>query len=107
MNADDPDQLTQAIAAALQPLHEANMELNARLSAQRFLLEISYGNTYRGDAAGLDKIITELIRLTRTASTRAEPMPDEFAIETQARIAVHLQRFGASVARRIGSGRTI
>lgn len=97
--------LTSVFNKMAEPLIEAQQELNARLSAQRFLLEIVYANEFRNDSAGLDGLMDELIRLTRAAPTKAGPMPDDAVIELQARIATHLQRFQQSVQGRITSGR--
>jgi hypothetical protein len=89
------------------PIYEQQQELNARLSAQRFLLEIAYANTFEGNAHGLDRLMDELIRLTRVAPTKAGPMQDDDATELQARIATHLLRFQEAVQARIASGRKV
>ena len=83
------------------------METSARLSAQQFLLEILYTNAFAADPAGFDRLMEELQRLTRVASTQAEPVNADDAIEMQARIATNLQRFQSSVKARIASGRAV
>lgn len=88
-------------------LQDQQMEQSARLSAQRFLLEIVFTNAFRSDVAGLDKLMEELIRLTRVSPTKSGPMTEDDVIELQARSATHLQRFHESVAQRIASGREI
>lgn len=99
--------MDEALQDALAPIFEELAEHNARLSAQRFLLEITYTNAFASDPKGLEQLMAELMRLTRVASTKAEPMPDDAATEIQVRIATHLQRFQQSVQQRIASGRTV
>lgn len=100
-----PGLISRVFNAMAEPIVEAQQELSARLSAQRFLLEVMYANAFRSEPRRLDELMEELIRLTRAAPSRAEPMPDDVAIELQARAATHLQRFQAAVQHRIESGR--
>ena len=83
------------------------MEVGARLSTQQFLLEILYANAFARDPAGLDRLMTELVRLSNTASTKPEPISDEDASEMRMRCALCLERFRRSVQDRIRSGRSI
>ena len=76
------------------------LELNARLSAQRFLLEQLYANAFLNDAPGFDTFMSGALAKVQQ-STRSSPMPDDYAQELQARVATHLQRFGESVAKRL------
>lgn len=83
------------------------LEISARLSAQGLLLEFIFANAFAADPAGLDRVMTELQRLTRVAPVLSEPLPAGEVIELQARVATHLQRFGEAAQHRIASARAI
>lgn len=100
-------QLVSAAAElAMEPIHNDIMELNARLSAQNFLLETLYANAFLNDPDGLKTLMQSAIEATRRTPTRTTAMSDEYAIELQARIATRLERFQTSVVRRIEEGGT-
>ena len=92
------------IEATLNVLIDSMTNLNARLSAQRFLLEVVYANQFLDNEDGFTELMDGLMHLTRTAPTKNGPIPPEDAIELQARIATELQRFQNSVNRRIAQG---
>ncbi|MBF6631821.1 MAG: hypothetical protein ITG01_11825 [Comamonas sp.] len=93
--------VVQATDAAMETVHNDIMELNARLSAQNFLLETLYANAFLSDPDGLKSLMQSAIEATRHNSTRSTAMSDEYAIEIQARIATRLGMFQTSVLRRI------
>lgn len=93
--------VVQATDAAMETVHNDIMELNARLSAQNFLLETLYANAFLADPDGLKSLMQSAIEATRRSSTRSTTMSDEYAIELQARIATRLGMFQTSVLRRI------
>jgi len=92
---------TAAADLAMETVHNDIMELNARLSAQNFLLETLYANAFLKDPDGFKALMQSAIEATRHTPTRATAMPDEYAIELQARIVTRLERFQTSVVRRI------
>lgn len=87
------------------------LQIQAQLSAQRFLLEIMYSNAFSSDSSGFKTLMNELQRLTRDAPVTSEPISTEeqkeYLTEWQACTATHLQRFETSVVARIASGRKI
>lgn len=83
------------------------LEIEAALSAQRFLIEHLYAQSFAADPAGLSRVMQELLRLTRGAATASAPTEKDTMIELQARMATHLQRFETSVLARIASGRRV
>lgn len=93
--------VTAAADLAMEPVHNDIMELNARLSAQNFLLETLYANAFIADPDGLKSLMQGAIEITRRNPIRSTTMSDEYAIELQARIATRLEMFQASVVRRI------
>ena len=97
--------MNEALQDALEPIHQEFIEQSARLSAQRFLLEITYANQFEFDPEGFEGLMTSLIGLSRSKAVKAAPMSADDAIELQARIATHLERFQKSVALRISQGR--
>lgn len=95
-------QLVSAAAdIAMETVHNDIMELNARLSAQNFLLETLYANAFLNDADGLRTFMQGAIEATRRNPVRNTAMSDEYAIELQARIATRLEMFQTSVMHRI------
>ena len=78
-----------------------HFEFSARLSAHSLLLETLYANIFLGKPDHFRTLMDELLRATREAPAITEPSQAEFVIELQARCAVHLQRFGAAVLRRV------
>lgn len=93
--------MIEALQDFLQPIHQEFIEQNARLSAQRFLLEMVYASNFESNPDGFADMMNRLIGLTHSNAVKAEPMPDDDAIELQARIATHLERFQNAVALRI------
>jgi hypothetical protein len=101
MTNEDRDELNAILAAHEERVLEELTEQSARLSTMRFLLEDLYADAYTHRLVAFDARMTELIDLTRNATTRGNPMTDDQAIEMQARIATHLQRFHEAVVPRI------
>lgn len=97
--------MNEALQDALGPIHQEFIEQSARLSAQRFLLEITYANAFEFDPDGFEELMTRLIGLSQTNAVKAEPMPAEAEFELQVRTATHLERFQNAVALRISQGR--
>lgn len=86
------------------PIHTELMEQSARLSAQRYLLEMLYANQFLSNPQGFTEFMEAALDQTRRQSTRAEPMPEDTAMELQARVATSLQRFQESVELRLHQG---
>lgn len=82
-------------------MHNNLMELSARQSANTLLLEAMYTLAFQSNAAGFKLLMEELQRLTREQPRTAGPYASEDVLELQARTAVHLERFGRSVAWRL------
>ncbi len=80
---------------------------NARLSVQNFLLDILYTNAFQNDPTGFERLMDELVRMSRASPTKTGPMSDEQMLEGQARMLVYLERFRVSVKHRLASKRTI
>jgi hypothetical protein len=97
--------MNEALQDALEPMHQEFIEQSARLSAQRFLLEMVYASQFKADPDGFDGLMADLIGLSRSNAVRAGPMSEDDAIELQARIATHLARFQSAVALRISQRR--
>lgn len=97
--------MNEALQGALEPIHQEFIEQSARLSAQRFLLEMVYANQFEFDSDGFKELMASLIGLSRSNAVKSAPMPADDAIELQARIATHLERFQNAVALRISQGR--
>lgn len=83
------------------------IEIEAALAAQRLLIEVLYAQAFAADPAGLARLMSGLVRLTRDAPSTAEPTDPEYVIEWQARVTTHLERFAAAVQHRIASGRRV
>lgn len=102
------DELRKLLAEVLQATTEEIWtelsEQSARLSAQRFLLEVMYANAFREDPDGFTALMAQLIEKTRTSPVTSSPTPAEVLIELQARTATHLQRFENAVSLRIEQG---
>ena len=96
--------MREALLVEMEPLHQEIMELSARLSAQRFLLEMVYANQFESNPDGYREFMTGLIGLTRSSAVKTGPMTNDDATELQARIATHLERFQNAVALRISQG---
>ncbi len=105
---EQPSELMRAIqsvfAALAEPIHTELLDISARLSAQRYLLEIVYANEFLNNEDGFNRLMESALDQTRQKATKSGPMPDEVATELQARIATHLQRFQESTALRIREG---
>lgn len=105
MNTETRAQVQAMIEEALAPVHQEFMEQSARLSAQRFLLEIVYANNFAGSPSQFAAFMRGLqMRTAENMTKSGGPMRDEDAIELQARIAAHLERFGNAVELRISQG---
>lgn len=87
-----------------EPIHTELMEQSARLTAQRYLLEIVYANRFLDNPAGFNKLMDDALNKARTRPTQAEPMQEDVATELSARVATHLQRFQESVQLRLRQG---
>lgn len=97
--------MNEALQDALDPIHQEFIEQSARLSAQRFLLEMVYANQFEFDLEGFSGLMAGLIGLSHSNAVRSAPMSEDDANELQVRIATHLERFQNSVALRISQGR--
>lgn len=82
-------------------MHNNLMELSARQGANTLLLEAMYTLAFRSNADGFEQLMNDLQRLTREQPRPAGPYASEDVVELQARTAVHLERFGRSVAWRL------
>lgn len=80
--------------------HEQDLEFAAQIAALRFLLEQAYANSFAGNAPGFEAFMKGLMTMSATKGTVLQATPDE-ALELKARTAVHLERFGRSVMKRI------
>jgi hypothetical protein len=94
-------QVQDALRELAAPIHEDLLEINARVSAQRFLLEQMYANLFLKNPDGFTRFMQGALLATQERSTRSGPMSEESALELQARIATHLLRFQASVEKRL------
>ena len=104
MDAARIEKVLSSAEQALSANDDRFMEIEAMLSAQRFLLEQAYANAFIGNHDGFAKFMDGVLEKTRTKSTSSAPMEDEHKIEITARIATHLSRFGESVKRRLRDG---
>lgn len=102
MSDKEDDKLLEAIAQIFnrmsEPLHTEILELNARLSSQRFLLEQLYANAFLDDP---DAFTAFMENASKKNSTRSGPIPEDVAQELDFRIATHLKRFQESVEKRL------
>lgn len=102
MNDKENDKLLEAITQIFnrmaEPLHTEIMELSARLSSQRFLLEQLYANAFLNNP---DAFTAFMENASQKNSTRSGPMPEDVAQELEVRIATHLKRFQESVEKRL------
>ncbi len=94
-------QVQVAFSELAATIHEDLLEVNARLSAQRFLLEQMYANLFLKNPDGFTRFMQGALLATQERSTRSGPMSEDSALELQARIATHLQRFQTSVEKRL------
>lgn len=105
MQNDGDDSIRKQVQDAFRELagsiHEDLLEINARQSAQRFLLEQMYANLFLKNPDGFSRFMQGALLATQERSTRSGPMSEDSALELQARIATHLQRFQASVEKRL------
>lgn len=104
MDAERIEKVLASAELALSTNDERFTEIEAMLSAQRFLLEQAYANTFMGNPDGFAKFMEGALEKTRSKSTSSGPIPDEVRTELVARIATHLSRFGESVQRRLRQG---
>lgn len=103
MDSDRLEALLARVDASLSAREEQHLEIDARLSAQRFLLEQFLANAFIGDPDGFEAFAEAALQRTRLASTVPEPMPAEEREERTVRIATHVARIAASVSRRLRS----
>ena len=87
-----------------EPFHTQLMEQSARLSAQRYLLEMLYAQQFLNQPEAFEEFMDGAIDIARTSSKRAEPMSEDVAMELQTRVATQLQRFRESVVQRLEQG---
>lgn len=92
------------LSDALEPIHQEFIEQSARLSAQRFLLEMVYANSFISNGDGFNTFMDGLMKMTREHVVKSGPMKVDDATELQARIATHLERFQSAVSLRISQG---
>ena len=104
MNDDARAGIEKMLTEALEPMHEEFLEQSARLSAQRLLLEMLYANSFLNEPKNFNTFMDGLQKLTRENARKSEPMQDDVAIELQARVAAHLERFRSAVAWRLEQG---
>lgn len=108
MENNDEDHLLQSIikifGTLASPLEQQMLDMQAQLSAQNFLLELLYANSFLHNAEGFDTFMHGALDMTRSKAVRTGPMSEEQALEMHARIATRLQRFHESVALRISQG---
>ena len=82
-------------------LHSQQMEDNARLITQQYLLEALYADRFSGNAPGFAAAMQRLISQAEQASTKSEPIADEEAMELTVRVVTRLKRFQHLAAQRI------
>lgn len=93
--------VSQLFDRAADSIHTELMEQSARLSAQRYLIEMLYANQFQDNPEAFEEFMDGAIEIVRTHSTRVPPMDDDTATELQARVATQLQRFRESVVKRL------
>lgn len=108
MTTPKDDELPQSIAELFdrlaEPFHTELMEQSARLSAQRYLLEMLYAQQFLNQPEAFEEFMEGAIDMARTSSRRTEPLSEDVALELQARVATQLQRFRESVVQRLEQG---
>ena len=80
---------------------ERYLEIDARLTVNRYLLEHVYARAFENEPEALGPFMDSLIDSTRAATTTQGPMAPDDKVEMQVRVATHLARFSASVKLRL------
>lgn len=99
-----PERMAEMFDRLAEPFHTELMEQSARLSAQRYLLEMLYAQQFLNQPEAFEEFMDGAIDMARTRSRQAEPMSEDVALELQARVATQLQRFRESVVQRLEQG---
>ena len=99
----------EAVLDSMEQLVSGNddrwAEVEAMLSAQRFVLEHICANAFLGrPPEELTRFMSGLVQATRSAATTSAPMDADLRVEQQARIATHLVRFADAVQLRVQQG---
>ena len=102
MNDEDARAIEALFDALQDKLADRFLEVEAALTAQRFLLEHLLANAFIENPQGVDAFIAGLVEQTRRQATSAEPVDSERRTELQARVSARLLRIGDSVRRRLG-----
>lgn len=106
---DEPSELAKVLAMAMNevsaPLNDRLDEVDARLTVQRYLLEMLYANAFIGDQTGFDAMMKDMLTALHSKPVLPEPMQADDVIERQVRAATHLERFRQAVAKRIETDR--
>ncbi len=98
------EKVLASVEFALSENAERFLEIEAMLSAHRFLIEQAYANAFLGNQDGFDKFMAGVLEKTRGKSTSSAPMTEDEKTEITVRVATHLARFGESVKRRLREG---
>jgi hypothetical protein len=102
MEDDKLDKLAAALLMQVrQSFNDRLLEVDAALSAQRFLIEQLLANAFLANPAEVDTFIAGLVEKTRQSATTSGPMNSEDKAEMQARVAARLLLIGESVRRRL------
>lgn len=80
------------------------MDLSARLSTQRFLIEQMYASQFLANPSDFDTFAEQLIVASSSNVTQAEPIADEDVQELKVRMRTHMIRFCDSVKLRLKQG---
>lgn len=88
-------------AAMLGKAEDRFLEVDARLSAQRFLLEQFLATAFTGNPDGFETFAEGALQRARLAGTIPEPMSAEDREERTVRVATHLSRIAGSVSQRL------
>lgn len=104
MNDETRMYVERMLSEALESIHQEFIEQSARLSAQHFLLEMLYANSFLSDGDGFNTFMDGLMKMTRERVVKSGPMQGDDVTELQARIATHLERFQSAVSLRISQG---
>ena len=104
MDLDRLARVLQQMEEIAQGHQDRFLEIDAALTAQRFLLEQLYANAFMESPADFSRLMGGLIDKTRSDATTAAPMEEDEKIERQARVATRLVRFEDSVNLRLKQG---
>lgn len=95
----------QSLADLLNGYEDRFIEIDAALTAQRFVIEQLLANAFITAPEALDAFIAGLVTATQLRATTQEPTSAEAREELQARVAARLLRLGASARQRLAAGR--